>query len=269
VRSKYSENPEAMPIFNTQGNVLPLKGLASIELKPGSLEIRRENLARLGQVTAHLEGRDLGSAMDEVQAKLSKLKLPPTYYIAYGGQWASQQTAFINLSLVLGLAVVLVYLVLVIQFHSLRLPVPILVSIPLSLFGVFLGLWITHTPLNISSFMGVILLVGLVVKNGIILLTKAEQHQSEGADVDESLVIAVKERLRPILMTTICTLLGLFPLALGMGAGAELQKPLAIAVIAGLSLSTLITLVVTPTLFRFIHRKKEIQNAKQLQLTLE
>lgn len=259
VRTQFSENPEAMPIFNTLGNVIPLKGLATIELKPGILEIRRENLARMGLVTAHLEARDLGSAMDEVQARLSKLKLPPGYYIAYGGQWASQQTAFLNLSLVLGLAVLLVYLVLVMQFHSLLTPMPILIAIPLSLFGVFIGLWITHTPLNISSFMGVILLVGLVVKNGIILLTKAEQHQHEGSGIDDSLVIAVKERLRPILMTTICTLLGLFPLAFGMGSGAELQKPLAIAVIAGLSLSTLITLVVTPTLYKLTQGSKIAQ----------
>lgn len=262
VRKQFSENPEAMPIFNTLGNVMPLKGLATIDLRPGTLEIRRENLARMALVTAHLEARDLGSAMDEVQLRLSKLPLPPGYYIAYGGQWASQQTAFVNLSLVLGLAVLLVYLVLVIQFHSLLTPVPILVAIPLSLFGVGTGLWITHTPLNISSFMGVILLVGLVVKNGIILLTKAEQHLQEGATIEDSLVIAVNERLRPIMMTTICTLLGLLPLSLGIGSGAELQKPLAIAVIAGLSLSTLITLVVTPTLFKLTHRGKEFQQQK-------
>lgn len=252
VRKLYSENLVAMPIFNLQGNVMPLKGLASIEAKPGSMEIRRENLARMSLITAHLEGRDLGSAMDEVQAKLAKVKLPPGYYLAYGGQWASQQSAFLNLALVLALAVILVYLVLVVQFHSLLTPIPILVAIPLSLFGVLTGLAVTHTPLNISSFMGVILLVGLVVKNGIILLTKVEQHQDEGCGIDESVAQAVNDRLRPILMTTICTLLGLVPLAFGVGSGAELQKPLAIAVIAGLSLSTLITLIVTPTLFKLI-----------------
>ncbi len=252
VRNSFSEDPSSMPIFNPQGNLLPLKALASMELKPGNLEIRRENLARMGLVTAHLENRDLGSAMDEVREKLAKLSLPPTYYLTYGGQYASQQTAFLNLSLVLGLAVLLVYLVLVVQFRSLSTPMPILVAIPLSLFGVFLGLWLTHTPLNISSFMGVILLVGLVVKNGIILLTKAEQHLAEKSAIEDALVLAVNERLRPIMMTTICTLLGLSPLALGIGSGAELQKPLAIAVIAGLSISTLITLVVTPTLLMII-----------------
>jgi CzcA family heavy metal efflux pump len=263
VRRQFSENPDAMPIFNAQGNSLPLKGLANIELKAGTLEIRRENLARMALVSAHLDGRDLGSAMDQVQSTLKQLKLPAGYYIAYGGQWASQQTAFLNLSLVLALAVLLVYLVLVVQFHSLLTPLPILTAIPLSLFGVFGGLWITHTPLNISSFMGIILLVGLVVKNGIILLTKAEQHQSEGQSTEDSLVRAVKERLRPIVMTTICTLLGLCPLALGIGAGAELQKPLAIAVIAGLSLSTLITLLVTPTLYELTKKPKSKREQKQ------
>ena len=251
-RKLYSEQPQSMPIFNPSGSILPLKALATIKLQPGIIEIRRENLARLGLVTAHLEQRDLGSAMDEIRSKLAKMRLPAGYYIAYGGQWASQQTAFLNLSMVLALAVVLVYLVLVIQFESLLTPIPILVAIPLSLFGVFLGLLSTHTPLNISSFMGVILLVGLVVKNGIILLTKAEQHQREGSPLDDSLTMAVKERLRPILMTTICTLLGLLPLALGLGAGSELQKPLAIAVIGGLTLSTLITLVVTPVILKTI-----------------
>ena len=256
-RKLYSEQPQSMPIFNPTGSILPLKALATIDLKPGTLEIRRENLARLGLVTAHLDQRDLGSAMDEIQSKLSKMRLPTGYFIAYGGQWASQQAAFLNLSMVLGLAIVLVYLVLVMQFQSLLTPIPILIAIPLSLFGVCLGLLMTHTPLNISSFMGVILLVGLVVKNGIILLTKAQQHQSEGVSLGDSLAKAVVERLRPILMTTICTLLGLLPLALGLGSGSELQKPLAIAVIAGLTVSTLITLIVTPAILKTLESKRD------------
>jgi CzcA family heavy metal efflux pump len=252
LRKHYSEEPGSLPIFNNAGTVLPLHAIASVELKPGTLEIRRENLASMALVTARLDGRDLGSAMEEVMSRLQKISLPSGYYFNYGGQWASQQTAFLNLSLVLALAVLLVYLVLVIQFHSLLSPLPVLAAVPLSLFGVFLGLWVCRVPLNISSFMGIILLVGLVVKNGIIVLTKAEQHQAAGVELEDSLVMAVKDRLRPILMTTTCTLLGLLPLALGLGSGAELQKPLAIAVISGLSLSTLITLVITPTLFKLL-----------------
>lgn len=257
-RKDFSSNLKAVPIFNAQGNMVLLGSLADIEAKPGTVEIRRENLARLALVTGRLDNRDLGSVMADVQPKIAKLTLPPGYYISYGGQWASQQTAFLNLSLVLGLAVVLVYLVLVIQFQSFLTPIPILVAVPLSLFGVFLGLLLTRTPLNISSFMGVILLVGLVVKNGIILLTYAQERLDEGKSIDSALTDAVHLRLRPILMTTVCTLLGLAPLALGLGSGSELQKPLAIAVISGLSLSTLITLVVTPTLFRVILQKQAV-----------
>ncbi len=256
-RKYFNEHLSSLPISNVSGNILPLGAIAKIESKAGNIEIRRENLARLGFVTGHLENRDLGSAMKDVQAKISNLKLPASYYISYGGQWANQQTAFLNLLLVMGLAILLVYLILVFQFHSLLTPIPILIAIPLSLFGAIFGLLITHTPLNISSFMGVILLVGLVVKNGIIFLAYSQQALSEGKTLDLALIEAGKLRLRPILMTTICTLLGLFPLALGIGAGAELQKPLAITVISGLSFSTLITLLITPTFFKLIENVKQ------------
>ncbi len=253
-RLYFSEHLESLPISNIIGDTLPLAALATVELKSGNLEIRRENMSRLGFVTARLENRGLASAMKEIQAKIAKLKLPRSYYISYGGQWATQQAAFVNLFLVLGLAVLLVYLILVFQFRSLLTPIPILIAIPLSLFGVVIGLLVTHTALNISSFMGIILLVGLVVKNGIILLTYSQQAIKEGLTLDVALIEAVRLRLRPILMTTICTLLGLLPLALGIGAGSELQKPLAIAVISGLSFSTLVTLLVTPSLLLLIDK---------------
>jgi CzcA family heavy metal efflux pump len=255
-RKGYSEDLATTPIFNPNGAMAPLGSLAQIESRPGQLEIRRENLARLGLITGRLDNRDLGSVMKEVQAKISKLDFPTGYYVAYGGQWASQQKAFTNLSLVLGLAILLVYLVLVVQFRSLLTPLPILIAVPLSLVGVFLGLILLRVPLNISSFMGIILLVGLVVKNGIILLTYAQERLAEGHPLEVALQEAVELRLRPILMTTICTLLGLLPLALGLGAGAELQKPLAISVISGLTVSTFITLLVTPTLFLWLQRVK-------------
>jgi len=150
---------------------------------------------------------------------------------------------------------VLVYFVLVIQFRSWVQPVTIFTAIPLSLFGVVLGLWLTKTTMNVSSFMGIILLVGLVVKNGIILIDFTNRLIAKGLSVDEALVQAGSIRLRPIIMTTLCTILGLLPLALGFGAGAELQKPLAIAVIGGLSLSTIFTLVFMPVVFRALAGK--------------
>jgi len=130
----------------------------------------------------------------------------------------------------------------------------IFTTIPLALLGVILGLWITKIPLNVSSFMGIILLVGLVVKNGIILLEYVNRLLSEGHSIESALIEAGRVRLRPILMTTLCTILGLLPLALGLGAGAELQKPLAIAVIGGLSLSTIFTLIFVPVVFRLVYK---------------
>jgi multidrug efflux pump subunit AcrB len=255
-RALYADDLSKLPVLNATGNLVLLDSIARIETKPGQMEIRRENLARLGLVTARLDNRDLGSAMTEIQKKIQTLIIPPGYYFAYGGQWVSQQTAFLNLSLVLALAILLVYLVLVVQFRSLTYPLPVLIAVPLSLFGVFVGLIATGTPLNISSFMGIILLVGLVVKNGIILLTYTVHSLAQGKDLDTALSEAVILRLRPILMTTVCTLLGLLPLAFGLGAGSEMQKPLAIAVISGLSISTLITLVSTPVLFKMISSLK-------------
>jgi multidrug efflux pump subunit AcrB len=185
----------------------------------------------------------------DVQAVLDKTNLPPGVTYQLGGQYESQQTAFRGLLTVFGLALALVFIVLVVQFRSYLKPLIILFAAPVSLVGALLALWITRTPLNISSFMGLIMLVGLVVKNGIILLDYTDRLRAEGhIPLADALREAGRVRLRPILMTTLCTIFGLAPLAIGLGAGAELQRPLAIAVIGGLTLSTFITLLVMPTL---------------------
>jgi multidrug efflux pump subunit AcrB len=150
--------------------------------------------------------------------------------------------------------------VLVVQFRSWLQPVIIFTAIPLSLFGVVFALWITKSTLNVSSFMGVILLVGLVVKNGIILIDFTNHLIAQGLSIDDALILAGSIRMRPIIMTTLCTILGLLPLALGFGAGAELQKPLAIAVIGGLSLSTVFTLIFMPVVFRALTRSPGFGN---------
>jgi multidrug efflux pump subunit AcrB len=167
-----------------------------------------------------------------------------------GGTYESQQQAFSQLLLIMALGIVLVYFVLVVQFRSWIQPVTIFTAIPLSLFGVVFALWITKSNINVSSFMGVILLIGLVVKNGIILIDFTNRLIAQGLSIDDALIQAGSVRLRPIVMTTLCTILGLMPLALGFGAGSELQKPLAIAVIGGLSLSTVFTLIFMPVVFR-------------------
>ena len=179
---------------------------------------------------------------------LASIKLPVGYTYEIGGQYQSQRRAFGELLLVSGISTALVFVILVIQFRGFTQAALILAAAPLSLGGALALLILTNTELNVSSAMGLILLVGLVVKNGIVLLDFAEKRYKEGMPLDDAILAAARVRLRPILMTTLCTLFGLLPLALGLGAGAELQKPLALAVIGGLALSTPITLYVVPTL---------------------
>jgi multidrug efflux pump subunit AcrB len=200
-------------------------------------------------MTADVSGRALGSVMTDVKAVLAGNGPPKGVRIEFGGQYASQQDAFRALMVVLGLATACVIAVMVIQFQSFLEPIVIVLVAPLSFSGAMLLLVLTGTPLNVSSFMGLILLVGLIVKNGIILLDFTRRRMLEaGLPLDVAIQEAARIRLRPILMTTLCTLVGLLPLALAIGAGSEMQRPLAIAVIGGLSLSTAITLYVVPTL---------------------
>lgn len=226
--------------------VLPLNAIAKLSLTPGEGAISRENQQRYIAVTANVEKRDLGSVIRDIQNKLKSIKAPPGYNVELAGTYESQQTAFSQLLLIMGLGIVLVYFVLVVQFRSWIQPLTIFTAIPLSLFGVVLALSLTKMSLNVSSFMGVILLVGLVVKNGIILVDFTNHLLAKGMSLDEALIQAGSVRLRPIVMTTLCTILGLLPLAMGFGSGSELQKPLAIAVIGGLSLSTIFTLIFMP-----------------------
>jgi multidrug efflux pump subunit AcrB len=207
-------------------------------------------------ITGRLEGRDMGSVVRDVQKMLRSMRFPVGFTYAIGGQYESQQESFRSLVLVLSIAILLVFGLLVAQFRRFTAAIVILSAAPLSLVGAFGLLVITGTPLNVSSFMGLILLIGLIVKNGIILIDYADRLQEEGSDRLDALIRAGGVRLRPILMTTLCTLFGLMPLALGLGSGAELQKPLAIAVIGGLSVSTIVTLVFVPTLLSILPHSK-------------
>lgn len=200
-------------------------------------------------MTSDISGRSLGDVMKDVKRVVAEI--PPTQGIRMelAGQYASQQAAFRSLVMVLAMAALSVVAVMVVQFRSFTEPFVVLLAAPISFVGALALLEITGTPLNVSSFMGLILLVGLIVKNGIILLDFTHRRMAEaGIDLETALTEAGRIRLRPILMTTLCTLFGLLPLALGLGAGSEMQKPLALAVIGGLALSTPITLYVVPTL---------------------
>jgi len=239
------------------GGTVPLGSIAELSPEPGTPLVSRENQQQRVAVTARLEGRDLGSAVKDVQGRLARgLPLPPGYRVEYGGLYASQQDSFGQLAVVLVLAVCLVSTLLVIQFRSFRQAFALFAAAILSMFGVLLGLFVTATPLNISSFTGAIMIVGIVTENGIVLFDFFNHQRRAGPErpVAELMVEAARMRLRPILMTTVGAILALFPLALGLGAGAAMQKPLAVAVIGGLSVSTLFTLVVAPVLFVSLER---------------
>lgn len=237
-----------VPIANGTGSIVPASAICQIDEKLNVNELARENQQPLVSVTANISERDLGSTAKELQAKLASLLLPAGVRVELSGQIESQRRAFNNLLLVLILAIGLVFLLLVMQFRSYRLPLIIFLTVPFSQIGALLALRWTNTELNISAFMGLIMLVGVVVKNGILLIEYTEQLRQEGMDnIVEALAVAGRTRLRPIFMTSLTTLIALLPLALNIGAGAELQRPLAIAVIGGLSISTIFTLIVVPT----------------------
>jgi CzcA family heavy metal efflux pump len=243
-------------IRTSDGKSLPVSEVATMQRANGQGELLRENLRPMAIVSGRLEGRDLGSAVADIQSNLDKLRLPVGYTYEIGGQYQAQGQAFRELLMVFALAVVLVFTILVIQFRAWLPALLILLAAPLSLGGALLLLYLTGTDLNISSAMGLILLVGLVVKNGIMLLDFSEKLHAEGEPFETAIAHAGRIRLRPILMTTFCTLFGLLPLALGLGAGAELQKPLALAVIGGLALSTPVTLLAVPGLYAAIRARK-------------
>ena len=240
----------ALPLLGGPGRrVTPLGSLATFAPTESRLSLERENQQQMIVMTADVSGRSLGGVMTEVRRVLAEHPAPPGVRVALAGQYAGQQEAFRALLLVLALAAVSVCAVMVVQFESFVEPLVVLLVAPVSFVGALALLFLTGTPLNVSSFMGLILLVGLIVKNGIILLDFTRlRMREEGVSLEVAIREAARVRLRPILMTTLCTLFGLLPLALGIGAGSEMQRPLALAVIGGLALSTPITLFAVPTL---------------------
>jgi CzcA family heavy metal efflux pump len=255
----YRFNPDWIreyPLVSPSGAIVPLSATAEVTPVRGAAQLYREDLKQMVPITGRLEGRDMGSVVNDVKKLLAAERLPVGYTAQIGGQYESQQESFRSLMVVLAIALLLVLGLLVAQFRRFTAALVIMSAAPLSLVGAFGLLVLTGTPLNVSSFMGLILLIGLIVKNGIILVDYADRLDEQGLDHREALVRAGAIRLRPILMTTLCTLFGLLPLALGLGSGAELQKPLAIAVIGGLSVSTIVTLVFVPTLLGVLGKRR-------------
>jgi len=250
----------SLPVLGARARpATPLGSLATFTPAESRAGLERENQQQMIALTADVSGRSLGGVMGDVRRVLAAHAPPPGVRVALGGQYASQQEAFQALLLVLGLAVVSVCAVMLVQFESFVEPLVVLLVAPLSFVGGLLLLIVTGTPLNVSSFMGLILLVGLIVKNGIILLDFTRlKMRAEGVPLEVAIREAARVRLRPILMTTLCTLFGLLPLALGIGAGSELQRPLALAVIGGLTLSTPITLFAVPILLVAIRGREYV-----------
>jgi multidrug efflux pump subunit AcrB len=245
-------------VFNSaSGHTSTLSSLASIEQLPPQNEIRRENLQRLIVVTARLEGSDLGTAMGRVRQTVAGLHLPASVRVEYGGTYQEQQKSFRDLLRVLLLALALVFGVLLTEFRNFPAPIAILTSSVLSISGVILALMITRTSFNVASFMGLIMVIGIVAKNGILLLDADEKFRAEGASAKDAMLHAAHRRLRPIVMTAVAAVCGMLPLAFALGAGSQMLQPLAIAVIGGLAVSMLLSLVVTPVVYFLLTSSRE------------
>ena len=250
------EDLEGLRIELASGSFVPLSSLAHMRVVPGPSEIRRVAQRRVAVVSANLKGTDLGTVSREIMERLGRMPLPPGYRVSLGGQNREMQSSFDSLRFAMLLAVFLVYIVMACQFESLRHPFVILFSIPLGLIGVVYSLYLLSIPLSVVVFIGVIMLAGIMVNDAIVLVDYVNVLRRRGVPREEAIVQSGQVRLRPILMTTLTTVLGLLPMALGLGEGAEIRAPMAITVIAGLMCSTVLTLVVIPVVYSLMDRKE-------------
>ncbi len=247
-------------LASAAGTTATLAALADIISLPGQTEIHQQNLQRFVAVTARLEGTNLGGAIASVKLAIKRLSLPPQIRVEYGGTYQTQQNSFRSLMVVLCVGLFLVFLVLLFEFKNLSAPAAILSSAVLSTSGVFLALQMTGSTFNISSFMGLIMVVGIVSKNGILLLDAHQTFRAQGKSAEDAMVHAGRRRLRPIMMTAIAAIAGMLPLAFSIGSGSEVLKPLAIAVIGGIVISMFLSLIITPAVQYYLTAKSEIRS---------
>ncbi len=248
-------------LVSSTGHTATLGALASVIDNPGQTEIRRENLQRDVAVTARLEGRSLGSGMADVQKTIAGMHIPSSIRVEYGGTYEEQQRSFHDLVMVLILAILLLFIVLLFEFGAFAAPIAILSSALLSTSGVFIALLVTQTTFNISSFMGMIMVIGIVAKNGILLLDADQKMRRLGKSAEDAMLQAARRRLRPIVMTALATIAGMLPLAFAIGAGSQMLQPLAIAVIGGVLVSMVLSLVITPAVHYYLSGKHGEGNA--------
>ncbi len=250
-------------LTSSTGRTATLGALATLTEVQGQTEIRRENLQRDVAVTGRLEGTNLGSGMAAVKKAVTGLHLPSSIRVVYGGMYEEQQKSFRDLVFVLILAVLLVFIVLLFEFRSFAAPLAILASALLSTAGVFIALLLTRTTFNVSSFMGMIMVIGIVAKNGILLLDADQKFRSLGYSAGDAMLQASRRRLRPIVMTALATVAGMLPLAFAIGAGSQMLQPLAISVIGGILISMVLSLIITPAVHYYLsHERAGLEEAE-------
>lgn len=251
-----AERVEALRVRLPGGQAVAIGSVAAVKVGLGPAAIHRQDGSRVARVTAQAAATDLGGTLDRARAALAAVRLPPGATAELAGQDEELRASMRSLALALGLAIFLVFVVMAVQFESVVHPLVILLTVPLGLIGVVAGLLVAGLGLDALALMGVVVLAGVVVNNAIVLVDAANRRRAEGQPLEAALVDAGAERLRPILMTTATTVLGLLPMAVGLGAGGELRRPLAVTIVAGLSLATLLTLVVVPCVYRILSRER-------------
>jgi multidrug efflux pump subunit AcrB len=263
---------DSILLTNRQGEPVLLKNVAKVQFNAGPVKIDRKYFQRIIHITANPVNRDLGAVAADLESRFAELQLPPGFSIRLAGQIQQQRETFEGLIFATGLAIVLVYMVMAAQFKSLIDPFIIMFAIPMGLPGVVLTLFLTDTTISTTSFMGVIMMLGIVVSNGVLLVDYTNVLRRRGAGLRQAVVRASRTRLRPILMTSLATVVGLLPMALGLGTGGETNAPLARAVIGGLSVSTALTLFLVPTLYLTLEEKfprKDIGDASAKEMGAE
>lgn len=247
---------------------MPIADLATVQVNAGDAEIERENLQTMGVVTGRLENRDLGSTMKEIRQKVSsKIVLPQGYSIEYGGAYAQQQQSFHELLMILITASLLVFGVILFLFKDFLVALTILLLAVLGIAGSYAALYVTGTALNVGSYTGLIMIVGIIGENAIFTYLQFRESFRENGDVDESIIYSISTRLRPKLMTALGAIIALMPLALGIGTGAQLHQPLAIAVIGGFIAALPLLLIVLPSALRLVSRKASLQRLRDNDVT--
>jgi len=248
-RRNTPEQVGALLIDTPTGQKVPLSDIAAVRVQRGPATIKREDQVRRIQLTMNVEGRDIGSVVRDIEKALTNVKLPPGYFVSYGGGYERQQELASQVASAFIVSALLVFLLLYLAFRSIWQALLVIATIPLALAGGFIALWITATTFNVSSMIGLLAHFGLSVQKGLILVEYVNQLRAEGRSLHEALYIGAHTRMRPVLMTAASAGLGVLPIAIGWGAGAELQQPMAIALIGGLITSTVLTLVALPALY--------------------